>query len=198
MRTNNFTEPTINSDFAWFIGYLLGDGHISNAGYETHIAVDSTQTETIQKVANGFKLFGLEAQVKKYKNACAYYVRCSNKSLNSYLSQFKTSNTELKIPKFVWEGDINIKLNFLAGLFDADGSCKRPDGSIRFSITTVYERFAHELTQLIEELDCEYTLKAVYRPLPRKTLYKVNVLKSKTLATLIFDMSEKIRKDYNF
>lgn len=147
--------PELTEDIAWWLGELCGDGYIklinSNdyTGGLVSCAFHISQMEQAKKFANLYKLFGLE-NISIYINETENCIRVNKKSnqLALYLSSWlKQPKTIIRIPSCILKANKSIKLAFIGGVMDADGSVST--GKHQHICSTIYYEFAKDLQNLM-------------------------------------------------
>jgi hypothetical protein len=130
INPNQYFEENIyfDSDKAWLLGFILCDGcydgHItSSIAYESEDDIEIKYKERMKKCFGLDTKTVLQERDKKgnYKDLNSYGDNCSN--VIDYLSvKFEgLTKNRRHIPNEVFEWDYRAKLNFLAGMIDADG-----------------------------------------------------------------------------
>lgn len=199
--------PQLDVDMAWFLGFLHGNGSVEVTGRKkaVQIAIAPDLPNTVMKVYDQLKRFGVNPKIKTYKHDKAVRVLVNSVQLAAYLSQYKTPNTSIVIPKCILQGTEEIRLGYLGGIIDSDGSYKsgKKIGRKRFQVlSTIYERYAKDIRTLIASLG--YLSKVSYQKRKEvnwKTLYKVSLIsvnQKDELATKLLGISEKTKLYYNF
>lgn len=115
-------------------------------------------------------------------------MRVKSKQLATYFhSWLKQPKIELKIPTFIWTCTQDIKLSFIAGLMDADGSIKTKPKQICVS---VYENYVKEIRLLLSTCGVQTRFKVL----------SISNLKPKWqpkfAVVLINDKSKQIMNEY--
>jgi signal recognition particle subunit SRP54 len=114
----------INSDFAEFIGYLMGDGHIS----KRYLEIVNEDEEIIKRVTFLSKqLFNLIPKIKKdLRTNKMYALRLSSRTLVELFRVFNLKagkkGTNLEIPEEILKSDNEVVRSFIKAYFDCDGS----------------------------------------------------------------------------
>lgn len=177
--------PELDADMAWFLGLLQGDGYIrltKNSG-EVSVSCPNDYPEIAGLAHKQFARFGVNTQQVDYKNYCV--VRTKSKQLAAYLhSWLKQPKVALKVPSFMWEAPTDIKLSFVSGLMDADGSVKTRPANV---CVTVYENYAREINLLMASCGFQTRLKKIHsnsRKSNWQQLYSVSAINNKTKVAL--------------
>ena len=124
----------LNVDFAYFLGYLYGDGYVCSDGKRIEfVDEDRCQIEAVGRIAK--RLFMVEPRIYERWNENSkkpvFKLTLSCRPLNDYLSAVfgikKGVKEGLSIPKQVLE-NMELLRWYLRGLFDADGTLpKNPE-----------------------------------------------------------------------
>lgn len=123
--TNSFRKPVESSDFAEFIGIMLGDGSLTT--YQCTIYLSSETDQEYAKYVKGLikKLFGSTPSIYKHKKWKMLKVSISGVNLVKYL-KFKglyvgnKVHLQVGVPDWVWVKKGYIKA-CIRGLVDTDG-----------------------------------------------------------------------------
>ena len=127
----------LNEDMAYFMGALVGDGHISNStksktdlSKDYRINFELTTYQLIKEIEKITKQFiQTKSTSKKTKKRQgkkqSWRFQFRNKKFHTYLTEYiglpKGSKTaRLKVPNHINKSSDSIKKHFIAGLFDTD------------------------------------------------------------------------------
>ena len=152
------TIPELDEEIAWFLGLVQGDGHVhlrERRGYVS-VAINNEQAIIEERVKKILMRFGVTiTHIDRQENYCV--VRSESKQLATYFhSWLKQSKTCLSVPDFMWRASTSLKLAYVAGLMDADGSCVVKPVQVAVS---VYEEFLHEIQLLLSSCGIQTRLK---------------------------------------
>jgi anaerobic ribonucleoside-triphosphate reductase len=206
INPNQYFEENIyfDSDKAWLLGFILCDGcydgHItSSIAYESEDDIEIKYKERMKKCFGLDTKTVLQERDKKgnYKDLNSYGDNCSN--VIDYLSvKFEgLTKNRRHIPNEVFEWDYRAKLNFLAGMIDADGyiNPKSHGGSV-VQIGSTNKELALQQMALAQSLDMpsaiyqnHYTSKN-----PNAIRYRVEFAPSDELLSVL--VSHKKVKNY--
>jgi len=116
-------ENLIGDRFAYFLGVLIGDGHLDynkkyNKYYKVVISYDTkydTHIDYIKKLFPGAKSY--------YQKGRSKILCINNKKLCQWLAklQFDVKHTRAFVPPVIFKSNLNVIKNFIAGYFDTDG-----------------------------------------------------------------------------
>ena len=138
---------TLDADLAAFLGYLIGDGHISivkrNLGLTTG---DEAQALTFKQL--GEKLFGLKARIKLDGNR--WRVLFHSAELSSFLIEqigltYGPSARQKSVPEAILRSPEHVVVAFLRAYYDCDGHAG-PSGII---LSTSSDALAEEVQLLL-------------------------------------------------
>ncbi|MDQ2739524.1 MAG: hypothetical protein M3Y35_13115, partial [Actinomycetota bacterium] len=170
LKTNHgvqgFETPELTPDFAWMIGLLHGDGHVSlRTGTDRPKLVSFAMSDDhpaisqrLQAILSGV---GRVAVHQKPGERC-HVVSVTNARFAEWCyANVKRANRAINIPEWVFASGSDVRWAYVAGLFDADGSCKtRP----LMLTSTVYHSLASDLVRLMASLGVAAHAKPVIRP----------------------------------
>lgn len=128
-RLKAITLPRLTPSLAYFLGYLLGDGCTSVAGNNiVTMSCHSVDEDHLSKrilIPLVTKLFGVRPSFFKKKNQNAYCICFTSKRIVSYLTYkvgFPLGQAPKAVPKLILNSHMRMKIAFVRGFFDADGS----------------------------------------------------------------------------
>lgn len=113
----------LTKDLAEFIGYFVGDGHLTARTIEFF----NSDHEVIKRIEQlAYSLFGIKPNTKKDKRSNVYRICLSSKTLSKIFEEvfcFQTGKkgTKLKIPKCLLTSENDVISKFLRAYFDCDG-----------------------------------------------------------------------------
>lgn len=148
--------PELDEEMAWFLGLFQGDGYVNQHGVVA-VSINGNELETGVRAANQLRRFGVYVGLSEYDN---YFVlRVRSRQLADYLySWLKKPKTALRVPDVIWGATKEIKLAFVSGLMDADGSVKNRPVNV---VTTIYENYAKEIQILLSSCGIQSRVKAL-------------------------------------
>ena len=145
--------PTfVNTDIAWLIGLVHGDGYISESSIE--IAGNMHEIHILARAAAIFETeFGLSSSYgSDGRPGVGARLRVHSSTLASwFLANVKQPKTSITIPAFITTGTRDVRFAYLSGLLDADGRVRPKDKCID-QACTIYEAFAEELVTTLSGL----------------------------------------------
>ncbi len=150
----DITIPELDADMAWLIGLFHADGYTyanrADNGFNAYVSivVGEHEEDIAQKAAAQLRRFGLDnVKVFSRKNERSLMIHVQSKQLAWYFDEFlKKPNVTIRVPGFIKQATNDVRLAYLAGVADGDGSL----GSRPAVVTsTVYEDFAKDLQNLL-------------------------------------------------
>jgi len=144
-----YTLPTkIDTDFAWLLGLMYGDGSILRKQNRIVISCTSDEPEIMNNAIRVIKnLFNYEAKIYPYKNSKGINLIIFSRHMVDFLtmnSLDKEKSCEIKVPKLITDSESSIRMAFLSGYLDADACiCKKntPRGKLFTGIRFVSTSF---------------------------------------------------------
>ena len=138
-------EININNDFARFVGYLIGDGYVTFNRAE-FVNADEEIIDDFEYLANKF---GLKIKYRK-KSGKATRLIVWTKEFPTLMKKLLRSDSVLHltssykiIPPEIMLSKKTVIANFLAGLFDCDGTVRKDNPT--FEYTTKNEKLANQV-----------------------------------------------------
>jgi LAGLIDADG-like domain len=131
----------MNTETAWALGALVGDGYYANA--DGHIEFTNTDPTVLKRMTDFFVASGLTLQ-----KVGAARARVQNKHFRAELKKLGldyVKSHDKCVPKYVLEAGAPAWCAFLGGLYDTDGSLSAK----RACLTTVSLRLATEVQLLL-------------------------------------------------
>jgi stage V sporulation protein R len=117
------TPATVTRELGTFLGYMVGDGHISRAKHNLGLTTgDHQQAVTFLDLAQ--QLFGVLASIKRDDNK--WRVLVHSESVSDFLVEalgltFGPSAREKKVPEVILRSPEHVVRDFLRAYFDCDG-----------------------------------------------------------------------------
>ncbi|GAA5535133.1 LAGLIDADG family homing endonuclease [Deinococcus aluminii] len=156
------TPETLTEDLAFWLGYLWGDGFVSDGRVGFAVAHGSPMVEVAPRLFRD--LFGLEVSVEQKENDASLIYVTKSSALVAWLNQnelHKGKARELELPRPIRQAPRNVVGAFLRGLFEADGTVTAGYPLL----TTASERFAQDILVMLGGLGIPAKLMR-YNPLP--------------------------------
>ena len=141
----------LDTDVAWLIGLVHGDGHIHAKGIE--ISSNDGEWDTLERANIIFtKSFGVSGKVSRDSHdGHGIRLRINSTGLAMWFAEnIKTPNVSIRIPEFIKFAQRDVRAAYLAGVLDSDGRI-RPDGVID-QATTIYIDFSRDLSEILRSL----------------------------------------------
>lgn len=152
-------QPILDEETAWILGYLFANGCVrvgkmdsrgKEGNCEFSFSCPAKKPQIVEKLVKWMTSHGLKARVRQGtvngKLGQWYTVTSSNRQIARWASNYKTSKEILIIPDEILEAPENIKLQFVAGVMDGDGSLA---GKPTLIVVTVYEKFVRDMAKLL-------------------------------------------------
>ena len=147
------TMPTfLNSDFAEFLGYLMGDGNVG----KNYVSIVNEDPEIIARVTELSKtLFNLTPSIKRdFRTKRMYKILLSSKTLVQVLSIFGlkpgAKGRNLKIPEEILLSNNETVRQFIKAYFDCDSS---PSKDRHIELTSESQILIHEMSMLLKRFE---------------------------------------------
>lgn len=140
--------PEIDTDIAWLIGLIHGNGCVCEKSIEIEMPLNE---RGVLDYANGvFSKFGLGGKISDGHGA-SFRLRINSAPLARWFFKYiKQSHVTIQIPGFITNAEKDIRRAYLAGVFDSDGR-SRVDG-VCDQVTTIYQSFGEEIIILLAGL----------------------------------------------
>jgi len=128
MRFGLAKVPRFSPSFAYFLGYLLGDGSVSLKKPTIAMVCDSIEENQFCRfviVPLVMSLFGIRPTLYKRKEKNAYTVQFDSRRVVTYLANeigFPTGESPKNVPRVILSAAKRVKIAFVRGFFDADGT----------------------------------------------------------------------------
>ncbi|MCZ7540011.1 MAG: adenosylcobalamin-dependent ribonucleoside-diphosphate reductase [Anaerolineae bacterium] len=132
-RRGNQVMPNLpavlNEEFAFFLGYLAGDGFVASGEQDHRVGVTVAHSSyLLSEVPALFKrLFGEQTHVHRQQKAhdasATFWV--DNRAVKDFLilnGLHKLSSTQVRVPRLIRQSPPDVVGAYLRGLFEADGS----------------------------------------------------------------------------
>lgn len=200
------TNFSITDDnYAWLIGLIVGDGHITKDG-SIQIAFHENETDNINKAKSILEsIVSSKTTIKNDKGKCIR-LEFTSKIFGNWLRNKIYENEKKIIPDIIMNSLDNVRVAFLRGLWDADGTFKNGNSkSIRFCLSTKYFKLASQVSSILHSIGCKCSINEEkritnYSNNKEKIIYRVvgygqdnvNLLKS------IFNDANNIKDPYNY
>lgn len=184
----DITTPSLDERMAWFIGLFHGDGYVDykkdrTSGSNTIMVVfPLDQAEAARECKRQIERFGVNARLHKRKGENAYQVTCTSRQLAEYIhTHIKRPKTSINIPDFITKSRLSIRVSYLRGLLDSDGSVKTKPFCL---CVTIYEEFAEAVRLLAASCGIQVRVKGRVRE-SWQDIYYCSLL-SHTCKTILF------------
>ena len=164
------TDFTINdSEYAWLIGLIIGDGHITKNG-AIQISVNKDDYYIAEQAKNILdKITQSTTNISKRSlNKGVYTVECSSKIFGNWLRTKIYNDKQKIIPNFIINSSNKIRTCCLQGLFEADGTFKNGDREKRFVHSTISHKLASQISSIFHSLQVKCSINEEKRDTNKK------------------------------
>lgn len=139
----------LDNDFAYLLGVIAGDGHITKTGYQIVIVCGKEGKEYINLICELIrKSFGKKPYLVNFKRGKAIFIQ--SKIIHHFLTKIiglpAGKKHSLYIPRLILK-DSGLMKHFIAGFFDTDGSIFTKKGK-----RTPYIKIAQKSRTILEEI----------------------------------------------
>jgi len=168
----------IDEDFAYFIGRFIGDGSTFcvNNSYEVdgfNLVFNNKEKKSVERIKNILeKKVGISMNENK-GDFDGFYLRKNSPLFSYFLMKTcgRYSDTKM-VPDYIWKSDNKIKMSFLLGLFDADGTIT--DRDIRITLNN--ENLISDIQAMLLQVGIPSTKNSVYiKEYPDKVYYQLSL-----------------------
>jgi intein/homing endonuclease len=187
----NYFENINNPNKAYILGFIVGDGCISNETKRKRlkIAIAESDLSLLEEIAKELKADNLikirEKQKTHWQNQASLTINSTkmcNDLINLGVTERKTG-----FEKFVKFEDTKLTWAFIRGLFDADGCIvKYNDNRRKFGIVS-NEQILIDIKNFFNKEGIETSPNAIY---PKKGCYEINVWKKSSIEKICSKMYE--------
>jgi ribonucleoside-diphosphate reductase alpha chain len=147
---------SINEDFAWLLGYFMGDGSLGPyIKDKKRIRFFDQSGETLEKVCKILrKIIGIKYKIQKDNRSKTKYVVSYDRRLIKFFEETiglkGNKDFDIFIPNFIFKSPLTVISSFIAGLIDSDGYVDSE--KIRISYSTSSKRMLQDLVFLLSLL----------------------------------------------
>jgi len=181
-----------SSEFAEFLGYVLGDGYL----YKGYVEISNENREIIERFSLlAKKLFGKEAKIKRdERGESLMKAQVASQNLVKLLNKIfeipiKKKSDKIVIPKILMVASKKQKLSFLQAYFDCDGYVAEKKRSVEF--VTASRKFAKCLRLLL--LDCGFHSTFSKKIIKERPYFRI-FLKSKDAELFAKEIESRVKK----
>lgn len=177
--TNKRIVLDLNTDIAWLIGLVDGDGCISRSTRRNKISItcDFKKPRVVEKAIAICASNGITPTVYHRPLLGRTDIVISSTSIVDALDSvglLKDRSSNCTPPKLIMRSPIEVRLAYVAGFFDADGTAS--GGRITFK--TVSKKMAHDLLLILNSVGIPTTLRQHLPCNGNKMSYRVEVIGS--------------------
>jgi DNA-binding transcriptional regulator WhiA len=191
---------SITPKLSYLIGWICGDGHLSDYGNHYLIKISEKSTDQLSLILKPlfWELFGIEPPIfQRYQNG--YALQVGSKPVFRFLTQALKVKVGT-IPNFVKGTDNTNKKYFLCGIFDAEGHITQNYLDSRIVISQANRKFLQKISFLFSDLNIKFN-----NPYLHKTnlgeWYTISIRRkavilkfAKNIGSLHIDKSQKLRR----
>jgi len=184
--------PKLDEGTAWLLGFTQGDGHVrympyigkrTRRGWLSYpVAKDGFHDSFCARIVEQLGRWS-STPITRYQYTGYEVLTLKSVALAQYFYEnVKQAKQPLRVPEFIFSSPAAVRSAFLAGIFDADGSCRTRPVSL---CCTIYKDFAEDLRRLCASLGLlSYIRIQRVKPVKWKTKYVLCVrgLTSRQLA----------------
>jgi len=173
--------PVLDADLAWLIGVFHGNGYVylhKEGKSNGHITIEFNDKDIKEIIftEEQFKRFGFNVSTRHDDRQASIRINSHSIELARYFYKYiKQPNTPIIIPNWIINSKQEIKLAYLAGIFDTDGS--RNHTPVRL-VTTIYPEFAKSVQLLCYSCGLETRLAGpfVSKEINKQDTYEVDII----------------------
>ena len=161
----------VSEEIGYFIGYLNGNGWISDNQKYGQLTMHWDQIEIKNKLIDIIKFLGFDTYVSDYKENSYLRLHISQE-LISWLSTnnlFKNKTKYIKIPDFIFNCSKEIISSYISGCIDSDGTVYETS----FKYSTISKDYAYKYINLLQLLGYFPSISVQYRE-GREPLYEIS------------------------
>lgn len=147
---------SITPKLSYLIGWICGDGHLSDYGNHYLIKISEKSTDQLNLILKPlfWELFGIEPPIfQRYKNG--YALQVGSKPIFRFLTQALKVKVGT-IPSFIKGMDNVNKKYFLCGIFDAEGHINQTYLDSRIVISQADIEFLQKISSLFSDLNIRF------------------------------------------
>ena len=147
--------PTqVDGVFARFLGFMFGDGWVSDARVSFAAGINDGQNQMYAELLETYS--GKVSKIIPSKKNTGGQIYVESKMLASFLRKngFEGKARTKRIPSWVYECEDSIKLEFIRGLVDADGSTNTDNwGVVRYQLEMNNKAIVEDVKALLDTMN---------------------------------------------
>ena len=185
--------PELDADLAWLIGAIHGNGYVylgtKNSGASVNLEFNANDVEEREKAAQQLSRFGVNPKIRKTDGQYSFKVTAYSKILAEYFYCYvKQPKISITIPDFILNGSYNVRLGYVAGVLDTDGSVNHTPVRL---CSSIYKEYLIQLQQLMYSLGLEtrFETDAPSKNPRKQNMYALNII-SDFVKTVIEDSGQ--------
>ena len=198
------TDFTFNdSDFAWLIGLIIGDGHITKYG-NIQICIKKDDLNIANKAKNILQSITTNKVSISNRNESKgiLIVECCSKILGNWLREKIYNDGGKFIPDFIINSSQEIRISCLTGLFYADGTFKNKKCK-RFVFSNTSYKLISQFSEILHSFGVKCSIREEIRNTNKKInakIYRAVGYGKKNVETLcnIFDKNINVDEPYEY
>lgn len=156
----DLTIPKLDCDMAWLIGLFHADGYtrpnFKQGGHNAYISLvfGADEGSIARRAKEQLERFGdLHVRLVPRKKEASLMVHCQSKQLAYYMHEHvKQAKQPLVIPDWIFEATPEIRLAYLSGVADGDGSLSNRPVQL---VSSVYPLWVNQLQALVSSCGIE-------------------------------------------
>ncbi|MBV6394614.1 MAG: hypothetical protein HFACDABA_00180 [Anaerolineales bacterium] len=158
----------LDEEFAFFLGYLAGDGFVAQSGDDHRVGVSVAHSSYLMEEMPHLleRQFGVAVhRMQKPGDRSVTFVM-DNRTIKDFLTMnglTKRTSRDVSVPRLVRQSPVNVVGAYLRGLFEADGSLSHGYPVL----TTSSSGLAREVSTLLIGLGCPVSIRTVAAGLDR-------------------------------
>ena len=152
----------LDEEFAFFLGYLAGDGFVASGEDDHRVGVSIAHTSYLMKEMPALmeRLFEVKVHTSQKPADNSMTLMFDNRAIKEFLhlnGLAKPGSRDVFVPQMIRQSSPQVVGAYLRGLFEADGSLSHgyPD------LTTTSPRLAEEVATLLVGLGCPVHVRSV-------------------------------------
>jgi ribonucleoside-diphosphate reductase alpha chain len=152
----------LDEEFAFFLGYLAGDGFVASGENDQRIGVSIAHKSYLMEEMPALleRLFGIKFHSQQKKDDRSETLVIDNRAVKEFLSLngfAKKRSSQVFVPRLVRQSPREVVGAYLRGLFEADGTLSHGYPQL----TTSSPRLAEEVAALLIGLGCPVNIRSV-------------------------------------
>ncbi|MGD8403253.1 MAG: LAGLIDADG family homing endonuclease [Anaerolineales bacterium] len=152
----------LDEGFAFFLGYLAGDGFVAQAEHDHRVGISVAHTSYLMQEMPQLmeRLFGVNVRTQQKQGDASATFLMDNRAIKEFLlinGLDKSSSREVTIPRLIRQSSKKIVGAYLRGLFEADGMLMHGYPSL----VTTSPQLARETATLLIGMGCPVKIRTI-------------------------------------